>query len=206
MNRARAVVTVWALGHGVSVRQVASMVVLWFATALSCHVALPRIAPGIEQPSVDLQLFGIVALAATGGATSLLFHDGIAWLSSTAPGRLWIARAAWGCAVLAGTVVLALASVPFLPAGLPVDSAYLAVGAIWWSVSLTAVAAVGRLAGLLGPLVLAVVATTKVVPWQWNIVVHPDHGATRVAVAVSAVLAATALYALVGSASDRRSR
>lgn len=197
-------VAVWTVSHGLTPTSTAIVIASWLVSALTCHLALPRIAPTTEPQPVDLQLFGLVALAATAGATSLLFNDSSPWLSATSPRRIELIRAGWGCSVFLGTLAAGLLSTLLIPTGLPRLSGYLAVGLLWWAIAVIAVVAGGQLAGLLSPLALAVVFTNKVVPWELNLVFQPNLETARLIAGALGVMLAVASYALFGSAHDRR--
>lgn len=199
-------VAVWAISHSLTPTSTAIVIVGWLLSALTCHLALPRIAPTTEPQTVDLQLFGLVALAATAGATSLLFHDGAPWLPASSPRRIALVRAGWAGFILLGTLIAGLLSTLLVPTGLPRLSGYLAVGLLWWAVAVLAVVAGGQLAGLLSPLALAVVFTNKVVPWEVNLVFQPNLDTARLVAGSLGVLIAVASYTLFGSAHDRRLR
>lgn len=195
---------VWAISHSLTPASIAIIVAGWLLSALTCHLALPRIAPSTEPQAVDLQLFGLVALAATAGATSLFFHDSTPWLPASSPRHIGLIRACWAGLLLLGTLSAGLLSTLLIPTGLPRLSGYLAVGLLWWAIAVMAVVAGGQLAGLLAPLALAVVFTNKVVPWELNLVFQPNLDAARLVAGSLGVVVAVASYTLFGSAHDRR--
>lgn len=197
---------VWAVSHGLRPSAVLTIVICWLVSALACYIGLPPLTPTTEPPRVDLQLFGLVALAATAGATSLLLHDHAPWMPATSPRPIVIIRAAWVALILLTTLLLGALTTLLLPDGLPAVSGYLSVALIWWTTAVLATTLAGQLAGLLTPLALAILATTKLVPWNLNLVFHPDLDQQRLATALAGALVSATAYALLGSRRDRRRR
>lgn len=207
MNRAAlTAMYVWASSHDLRPRAVVTAAGCWLGSALGCYLALPRVAPSPEPLTVDLQLFGLVALAVTAGISSVNLHDRAPWLPAVSPRRLGIVRACWGATLLLGAVVLGLLSATLLPDGLPPLTGYLAVGLLWWSVAVAAAVIGGQVAGLLAPLALAMAMSTKLVPWEANLIYHPDLADARMLAAVVGPIISIALYVWFGSARDRRRR
>lgn len=199
-------VGVWAVSHGLTPTAVVTIMLCWLLSALACYVALPPLAPTRDPLPVDLQLFGLVALATTAGATSLLLHDAAAWMPAISPRRIEIVRLGWAGLLLLGTLSCGLLTTLLLPDRLPPFTGYLAIGLLWWAASVIAAVFGGQMAGLLTPLILAVMLTVKIVPWKFNVVFHPGLDEVRLATATVGTVIATTLYSIFGSARDRRRR
>lgn len=195
----------WARLHGVDPTYIVIVVLCWMASALTCWIGLPRLDPSLTITPVNLQQFGLIALAATAGIMSLALTSDTAWLTATSPQPMPLLRLAWCGLSLLTAACLGLASGILLPPGVPLISGYLAVALLWWGVATLCAAVGGRLVGLLAPLALSLVATSKIVPWRFNVVFHPDLGEARMALAGVVTIAAALTYAAVGSARERRS-
>lgn len=197
---------VWARAHGADRWHLLAIGFAWVASALLCHVGLPQLTRLGGPESRELQLAGMVALSVTAGMTSLLSHDHLAWMAGPAPRRQFGPRAVWLLLVLVGTLAVALLSAPLLPAGLALWNGFLAVGLLWWSLAFFGVVLAGRMAGMLLPLGLAFLASSKIIPWQWNVIFNPNLTEFRLIAAVCSVIVVTVLFAVLGSAADRRNR
>lgn len=194
----------WLTSHGAPTLA-PGIALCWLASAAACHLGLPRVAPGVEPVSVDLQLFGVVLLAMTGGVTTLLLLDACPWLAGLAARRGWLLRLAWIALILVGTLLCAGLALWALPAGVPRYSGFLALGVLWWALGVLATVAAGRLPGLVVPLALVVISMLRVIPWRLNLVFHPALSVARVVSAAVAASIAVAAYAMFGAAVDRRS-
>ena len=200
----RPLLRIWTDCHGVNLRWIIIVISAWVAAAALTHVGLPRIDPqAIIQP-VNLQQVGVVGLAGVAGAMSISLHQESAWLSAIGVRSMTRLRSLWFLTLTGSVLILGFVTSLVIPAGVPRFSGYLAIAVIWWAIATLATVIGGQIPGLLAPVIVAVLATVKVVPWHANLIFRPELANVRFAAAIVGIIVTAAIYAHSGSAHTRR--
>lgn len=148
----------------------------------------------------------IITLAAAAGISTLALEDRYPWITVASPRRLSGLRTAWGALVVGAGMLLAVVSVPFLPASLPAVDGYLATASLWLGLSMIGVVVGGRYIGMFGPLAVCGLMVAGLLPWEWNILINQELTGVRLMLATALPIVGLAAYAFIGAASSRRRR
>ena len=176
----------------------------WAAAVVLSGVGLPWSLTDYPDQSDDLNSFGLIAVAAAAGYSSLALEDQHPWPTATATRRLWWWRALWWAAVCVFSLSMAAVASLALPPAVPRLSAFVAVGALSTGLAGVACALAGRYAGMLLPFCVVVVMSSRFVPWSANVVFRSDTPGIRVWLAAGLMVAAALSYTALGSATTRR--
>lgn len=211
MNRVRGrrerllLLTGWCRAHGINRFFLLGAVLTWAGSAGVSGIGIPRVDPSPVEGPADLHSMALVAVAGAAGLTSLALEDRYPWITVSSPRRLPLLRGLWGITVIGVGLVLALASAPLLPSRLPAVEGYLAVASLWLGACVIGAVVGGRYAGMFAGLGLCSLAMSRLLPWEWNIVINPELTPVRTALAVCLPLVGLVAYARFGAASARRS-
>lgn len=177
-------VWIWLRSHQVTGRAFSAYMLGWVGVVALCYIGLPAQLGPTPAASVELQVLGLVGLAAISSVPAIWLTDTMSWLGDVTARPLPLMRLVWGGAVAITHLTLAAVTIPLLPQGFVIWEGYFVVATLWLGVAMTTRIWWGATAGAVVPLGLAVLLTTTILPWKYNMIFNSGLSALRIAIAL----------------------